>query len=104
LGSLTKQVCRKPSNNVSLDFFCEAQTNRTIELKIAGKIFPINVSNSFSHTKKKFELKKWVKELITKDRNEPPFGTHNLIKRNGCPNKVLQAKINRDSYIHNHPD
>lgn len=62
------------------------------------------MSNSFSHTQKKGELKKWVQELYTKDRNSPPLGTHNVIERNGCPNKVLQAKINRDSYIHNHPD
>jgi hypothetical protein len=62
------------------------------------------VSNSFSHTKKKGEQKKWVKELFTKDRDELPIGTHNVVERNACPNKVLQAKIYRDSYIHNHPD
>jgi hypothetical protein len=89
---------------VSRDFFCEDQTDRTIELKIPGKIFPSNISNSFSHTQKKGELKKWVQELYTKDRNSPPIGTHNIVERNGCPNKVLKAKINRDSYIHNHID
>ena len=86
---------RRQSKTVSRDFFIDCQTERIPEIKIPSKVFRKQLSNSFSH--KQGELKKWVHELYTKERNVPPVGTHHYTERLTCPQKAMQTKINRDA-------